>query len=74
MLKTVEKMWNRMWKGVWGRCGKFCTFLTLLVKYCEMMLKTFGFTRSFGRIYTFVSTGNLFGFYGVRQGDLHIYT
>ena len=70
----VEKMWRIMWESRWESCEKVCTFLTYGRKYCEMLRKTFGFTRSFTWMCTCVSTELLFGFTGVWGLDLHIYT
>ena len=67
MLKIVGKMWKSMWGSLWEKCGKVYTFLTFVIKHCEMLRKTFGFTRSFGRICTIFSTEHLFGFTEVIQ-------
>lgn len=74
MLKIVGKLWERLWAKLWESCGKVCTFLTFAAKHCEMLRKTFGFTRSFGRIYTMISTERLFGLTAVGRVDLHICT
>lgn len=74
MLKNVDKMWRRLWMAMRKNSGKFCTFLTFLINHCEMLWRMFGFTQSFGWIYTNISTESLFGFMGVEGVDLHIYT
>ncbi len=74
MFKIVGKLWESMGENWWESCEKVSTFLTKAIYRCEMLWEMFGFTRSFGGIYTCVSTENLFGFTVVRRADLHIYT
>ncbi|MBR3177206.1 hypothetical protein IKF27_00150 [Candidatus Saccharibacteria bacterium] len=74
MFNFVEKMWENMGESRWENCGKISTSLTKIKKGCEMLWEMFGFTRSFGDIYTLISTEILFGLTDLERVDLHIYT
>ena len=74
MFKIVGKLWESMGENWWESCEKVSTFLTKSSGYFRVLWEMFGFTRSFGMIYTCVSTENLFGLTDVEGVDLHIYT
>lgn len=74
MLKVVGKLWESWCGSRWENGEKVSTFLTFFRFYGARLWEMFGFTRSFGGIYTGVSTENLFGLTEVLRVDLHIYT
>lgn len=74
MISFVEKLGKNLRESQWENCEKVSTFLTKSNGYFRVLWEMFGFTRSFGMIYTCVSTENLFGLTDVEGVDLHIYT